>query len=99
MGSESTGSTNSNNASASNSSYSSSGSSGSTPQQILANYSKYLPSFLQQNAGQIAPFTNALNSSSLNSVQGTGGQVAQSVAGLTNQTNPAVQGALDTAAA
>lgn len=99
MGSTSSGSTNSTNAGISSSSYGSQGSSGSTPQQILANYSKYLPSFLQQNAGQIAQFTNALNSSSLNSVQGTGGQVAQSVAGLTNQTNPAVQGALGTAAA
>ena len=87
------------NTGASNSSYGSQGTSGSTPQQILANYAQYLPSYLQENAGQIAPFTNALNSSALNSVTGTGGKVAQSVANLTNQVNPAVAGALGTAGA
>jgi hypothetical protein len=72
--------------------------SGSRPEDIMINYQRYLPQYLQMNTAQVPAWTNAVNQAGLSSVQGAGGQVARDVASLTNQLNPALNTANQAAA-
>ena len=77
---------------------------GSTPQEIISNYTSYLPSYLQSNLGQVGAYGNALSNTALSGVTGAGGATAGGVQQLSNNLNPslgtastAAQGASDAA--
>ena len=77
---------------------SSSQTAGTLPWQIMNDYTSFLPSYLQQNTGQISPYAQAIAQAGQQSVQGAGGQTAGAVSNLSNTLNPALATA-NTAAA